>query len=276
MRLRVGSYNLQDLFLCGEAEPRKRAPALRALARSIDRIGCDLLCVQEVGSPQSLEQLNARLASPYAYTQFCQGNSARGIHLAFLSRVPLHPIAIAAQPLQDARGQILCDRTAPDEETTQPLHARRGPAVVQADCAGRRLLAVNVHLKSHASAGYEQLATATVREAESTQVRQLVRRLVAEQPDTPLVLAGDFNDSWHADALAPIRALDLSDPLGERLRNSGRNPSTYWRKRRARIDHVLLHAQPGLLHASGADIHTGAEAQRASDHYPVWVDLQWA
>ena len=71
-----------------------------------------------------------------------------------------------------------------------------------------------------------------------------------------------------------VFALPLSDPMGEKLAATGRNPSTYWPKRRMRLDFLLLSAAAeGLYVADSARIHTGARAKRASDHYPVSVDL---
>ncbi|MEM8768800.1 MAG: hypothetical protein AAGE43_15235, partial [Pseudomonadota bacterium] len=87
-------------------------------------------------------------------------------------------------------------------------------------------------------------------------------------------LGGDLNDTRHSDALAPIFALPLADPMGEKLAATGRNPSTYWPKRRMRLDFLLLGGSAQRLYQQdSARIHTGNRAKRASDHYPVSLEL---
>ena len=234
-----------------------------------------MLCVQEVGSSGSLRLLNAALRVPYPTVEVASGNSLRDIHLGFLSRLPLELRPVGNEPLRDAEGQLLHDRLCAEQVAPQPLRARRGPAhaVVRLD-ADRALQLINVHLKSQSSGSFELLATQDVRRAEALQVGGLLARLPADANNLRM-LAGDLNDTWHADAIEPIRRTGLMDPLGERLRASGRNPSTYWPKRRCRFDYLLLDPLPGVR-VVDASIAAGARAQRASDHYPVCVELEWS
>lgn len=87
-------------------------------------------------------------------------------------------------------------------------------------------------------------------------------------------MLGDLNDLLSSDALQPLRELPLQDVVGVQLRRAGRNPSTYWPKRRMRIDHILLDATlVARLVPDSAIIHANNMARTASDHYPVSVTL---
>lgn len=118
--------------------------------------------------------------------------------------------------------------------------------------------------------------------------------------DGPVVLAGDYNvvpteadiynsRSWKKDALlqpesraAYARMLDQdwTDALRERFPDD-RPPWTFWQYFRQawerdaglRIDHLLLNpAAAERLKDAGVDRHVRG-VERASDHAPVWIDL---
>ena len=107
-----------------------------------------------------------------------------------------------------------------------------------------------------------------MRRAEAQTLGALINQLRQEAPSCRLVVAGDFNDTWYSDALTPIRELELLDPLGLQLHAAGRNPSTYWPKRRNRIDFLLLNPTMAA-EAGAAEIAVHEQAKIGSDHYPV-------
>lgn len=270
-RLRIATYNVQNLFLAGEGEPAKSSRALTHLARTIARTKADVLCLQEVGSLKSLELLNGRLKLPYPEVGLIPGNSNRSIHCGFLSRWPLQLRSHRELPLTDGDGQPLLEyRSATDAQAQKAL-----PLLIQRDfvqatvmCSDEPLQILNVHLKSRTSRDWALLASDRVRFAEVQALSALIQKTLLEAPASRLVVVGDFNDTWHSDALTPIRALNLLDPLGQQLRAAGRNPSTYWPKRRNRIDFVLL--APSMCNLVGeAEIAVHEQAKIASDHYPV-------
>ena len=99
----------------------------------------------------------------------------------------------------------------------------------------------------------------------------------------PVVLAGDFNctpDSteyaaiageWHAERVRLRRADQLIDSWAA----SGQNPfepSTFYKaERAAKIDHIFM--SPDL--AAGVSRSWIDSEQIASDHYPIFVELDW-
>jgi endonuclease/exonuclease/phosphatase family metal-dependent hydrolase len=89
-----------------------------------------------------------------------------------------------------------------------------------------------------------------------------IRAAVGRRGDMPTAILGDFND-WSArggaEALAPSFRLHAPGPSFPAARPVGA------------LDRVAL--SPGL-HLVTAGVHHGAPAMIASDHLPVWADVQ--
>jgi hypothetical protein len=66
----IGTWNLENLFRPGDGEGRPDPAAyeakLEALRTTITTIGPDVLAVQEVGDPEALDDLIARLPGEWA------------------------------------------------------------------------------------------------------------------------------------------------------------------------------------------------------------------
>ncbi|MFK7913491.1 MAG: endonuclease/exonuclease/phosphatase family protein [Pseudomonadales bacterium] len=284
MPLRIATYNVQNLFAEGDVGYTKSMVACKAVARVLDLMAADVVALQEVGSLEALEALNALLRTPYAHIGWQPGNSTRGIHLAYLSRLPLALQSHALLPLLDTQGQLLMDHAlAPAEPTTAPE-----PLLLQRDLLRATLLnnhgvalgldLFNVHLKSKTNQTWRLLASDDIRAAEARAVAAALQALETGSESGGRILLGDFNDLLSADALTPLRALQWQDAvLFDRAQQgaTGRAPGTYWPRRRLRIDHVLLNpgALGGLVPGS-AVTHASTLAQRGSDHYPISVDLE--
>ena len=92
VELRVGTWNLENLFLPGE---QFGPPAdvfeqkLTGLAETITRMSPDLLGVPEVGSPQALDQLVARLDGDWHTVLSAHFEALHPIRVGFLSRHPM-------------------------------------------------------------------------------------------------------------------------------------------------------------------------------------------
>ncbi|MEM7255202.1 MAG: endonuclease/exonuclease/phosphatase family protein [Pseudomonadota bacterium] len=256
---RIGTYNVQNLFLTDDG-PRKPGREVSALAQTIDRLDATVLMVQEIGSRTSLNRLNRRLRRPYSAVGLIEGNSDRSIHLGVLSRQPF--------VLKSHRDWPVAVTT--DGGATEWRRFQRD--VLQCDLPGKLTL-FGVHLKSQASAPAPLTADA-IRLAEARALRDIVVRYQRNHPDRALMLLGDVNDRLDADSLAPIAALPWFDPIGEAARIARRHPTTYWPKRRMRIDVILTspNARNRVVHGRSI-IHREVRARRASDHYPVTVDF---
>ncbi len=238
----------------------------------IDQVAADTLVVQEAGSAASLATLNARLASPYEHQGLLPGNSGRSIHIGVLSRHPFELTSHRDMALTDAAGNALVwypDESAARNDEPAELRMQRDVVLVEMRVQNCHLALFGVHLKSRANAPWQRLAAEDMRAAEVRALAGLIAGYRERQPQSVIAVLGDFNDRWSADSLAPLRDLGLIDPLGAELKQRGRNPSTYWPKRRMRIDHILF-ARGG---ATNPVIHINHMARQASDHYPVSLEL---
>ena len=284
--MRIASYNVQNLFTAADARQwpgaaAKPAKAVTALADTLSTVGADAVLLQEVGSTEALERVNDNMTLPYPFSAVVEGNSERGIHLAVLSREPFEVTSHRHLTLADEDGAPLLEyetEAAAGMNRPTPMRIQRDLLQIELDLADEGLLTLfNVHLKSKTNRPWRRLAADDVRAAEARQVAELLNRYLAAHPDRPLLLGGDFNDLRSSESLSPLFDLPLTDPMGDVLAKTGRNPSTYWPKRRMRLDFLLLSAAAAShLVPHSASIHTGQRAKRASDHYPVSVDLAFA
>src|SRR5687768_9586814 len=89
--MRVATWNLENLFRPGQGAGPRTDQAyeakLGALAATINQIAPDVLGVQEVGSPEALDDLAERLDGPW-HTALAEPDG-RGIRVGFVSRTPL-------------------------------------------------------------------------------------------------------------------------------------------------------------------------------------------
>lgn len=263
--IKIGTYNVRNLFLCGEGPPKPQKE-LRPLGRMVTQVDADLLALQEVGSRATLAAFNDTLAQPYPYLACVNGNSNRSIHLGVLSRLPLALTSHAHLPLPDMDGAAL----------VPAARLQRDVLLAQANLADGRCLALfNVHLKSRADHAESHFSATDIRAAEVRLLVTLLRQYLQQHPEHLLVLTGDFNDVPRSEVLAPLAEVPLIDPQDDMLRRAGRNPSTYWPKRRTRFDRIFVsgHTQVSVLPDS-PQIHISHMARTASDHYPVSLVLR--
>ena len=283
--LRIATYNVQNLFTEEDARRQERAvakpaKALKALAGTLQGLAADVVILQEVASAAALEQVNGLLTSPFPYAAVVEGNSERGIHLAVLSREPFTASSHRELPLLDAEGNPLLEyetESAAGRDLATAIRIQRDLLQIELDLADQGTLTLfNVHLKSKTNRPWRRLAADDVRAAESRQIAAVIGGYLNDHPGRPVLLGGDFNDLRSSDSLAAIFSLPLSDPMGAELAKTGKNPSTYWPKRRMRLDFLLLSEVAAALFTKGsAMIHADQRAKRASDHYPVSIDLRF-
>lgn len=282
LHVRIASYNVRDLFdeaaaaLAGGAVKTSRE--LKALAGTIGAVAADVILLQEVGSKALLDDLNTALVSPYPFADLLKGNSSRGIHLAILSRRPFELTSHRSLELRTDTGTPLMEYDTEADAlagNATPARMQRDLMLAEVQLPDEGVLPLfNVHLKSRTNRSWRLLAADVIRAAEVRQVIDRVGAYMDAHPDRPVVLGGDFNDRRSSVVLEPLSGLSLSDPMGEALAASGRNPSTYWPKRRMRLDFLLLSpAARSRLVPDSPIIHSSERARRASDHYPVSLDL---
>ncbi|NKB98683.1 MAG: hypothetical protein GKR90_09365 [Pseudomonadales bacterium] len=276
MQIRVATYNVENLF--GDGPEAKPNAGIRALARMIQLVDADIVLLQEVGSLGVLKHLNDRLERPYEQVGLLEGNSNRSIHLGTLCRLPCTLTSHKSAPLYDRLGTRL--RGFLNEEDAvaakkSDLYLQRDLLRVDCEIAGLRFAFYTVHLKSKWSPPWADVGSDELREAEARTVTRLIVDFRDEHPDAYVLLMGDFNDAGSSDAMAPIRQLNFVDSHKVWFQSMGRNPTTYWPKRRRRIDRIYLSPETADLVVPGSQvIHAGEMAKQASDHYPVSIVVE--
>lgn len=266
----------------GWIELKKKEIADKAIlntARVIAAVDADVLALCEVEDRPGLVRfhdnvlrpiLDATGRKPYGYALVVDGNDARGIDVAILSR---HPVTDISTHVFDLPG-------------ASPIFARDCCEyfVELPGCSNRLVLMVN-HFSSRGSdpAGNRR------RIFQARQAAAIVDQRLA-QGFTHIVVAGDLNDAPDKPALAPLighpRLVDavaryraLIDPAGERL-------GTY-ETGRTQFDYLLMSpAVQAASRAAGIERRghyaprtwrafdsVGSKRDAASDHHAVWVDL---
>lgn len=226
----------------------------------------------------SLTDLNSRLAKPYAESCVVEGNSNRAIHLGVLSKFPVRVTSHRERQLVGVDGEALRffrDEPSAMAGTTAPLVFFRDVLQCEFDLdQGKTLAAFCVHLKSKTNPAWQMHAAETLRLAECVALADLIQHYRDTHPQNYVCVLGDCNDQYSSAALTPLRDLGLRDPLGDALKKAGRNPSTYWPKRRTRIDHILVDAELAKrVTPDSPMIHINQMARTASDHFPVSLGL---
>jgi len=260
--------------------PAKPQRELRALARTLDRVQADLVGLQEVGSQQALDDLNSLLKHPFEFRKLSPSNSDRGIHVGFLAREPFELSSHLSEILTDAQGRALSELANANAAELTPLRIQRSIAIAKLQRpTGPALLCIGVHLKSPGRRQWNTLSPLTIRTAECRLLARVLDELANQNPNSPMIVLGDFNDAPTSPAFAPLAHLQvgpLFDPLLRELVPANPRLTTYWPKRRTRVDRILLDAHAvSHYQRDSMSIWTGNTAEVASDHYPVSLDLNW-
>ncbi|RYU09517.1 endonuclease/exonuclease/phosphatase family protein [Nocardioides iriomotensis] len=314
--LRLGTWNLENLFRpdAGSGAPTTSTAyesKLTRLAATIDALGLDAVAVQEVGSPEALDDLRDRLSGRWRAET--ADPDARGIRCGVLSRLPVLGTAqVRDFPELLLPVQVDDDGTTLAELGRPALRVRVGvPDPVGAVTA---VDLVSVHLKSKlltfpggrfSPRDEDERARYAVyalhrRAAESAGVRAAATALLAAPDAVPVVVAGDLNDEPTA-ATTQI----LLGPPGSEIGTGGfdqpdrGDPQRLWnlaalipeedrysrvyRGRRELIDHLLVsHAlvtrvvtatTGGPTPPSVVDNPNVRVDDPVSDHRPVLVTL---
>jgi endonuclease/exonuclease/phosphatase family metal-dependent hydrolase len=309
--VRVATWNLENLFRPGgDAGPPSETEykaKLAALADTIGQLAPDVLGVQEVGSPEALADLVAKLGGDW-HTELADPDR-RGIRVGLLSRLPLSEV-------QQTAGYI--DGLQPvqvDDDGTSIATMSRPALRARVDVAGTPIDVVCCHLKSKllsfpggrfSTSDEDERARYAVyalgrRAAEAATVRGIATQLLNGQGQgQALVVLGDLNDTEHSATTTMLNGpggSEIGTPgfgrpdMGDttRLWNlapmipAQRQFSRTYRGRPEMIDHILVsHALlDGLGGVDTIDVGAGSvndtpgdrAGDPASDHRPVVADL---
>lgn len=262
------NYRLQPLATeAGQtAIPAKPAASIEAVVRTLVSISPDILGLCEVGSLRDLRHLQrnlqqAGLSLPHS-TLVDGADQHRRI--ALLSRFPLRRI---------------------NHETLGTFRAGEVQHRVQRgflDCVADvrphfQLRILGAHLKSRRI--IPDFDQAEVRRAESHLLRQRVEKILGENPGSPLLVFGDFNDTKNSPVIRgllgrrgtrdALTLVSLSDKLGDQWTYHWAETDEY-----SRIDFVM--ASNGLrphIDTRASRVHRSPDWRMASDHRPLVVTL---
>lgn len=231
--------------------PRRR----RTIAAELERLQPDAIALQEVIERTDLrnqaEWLAERLGYSYQFVSTDPEGAVKRYGNALLTRRPVI-----------ARGQHLL----------QPLTDYRTVAHLRIDVAGRPVNVYATHLHERSDEAGQRLRR--------TQVEDLLKYIAATSADAPVVIAGDFNALVDAGDLSALRSR-YGDSYGSvHVNNDLAAVSTlnrHYFQTPSRIDHIFF--QQDEMIAREARLlfdQPDGEGHWASDHYGVWVRLQFA
>ena len=233
----VAGYNLENYLRMERRENGKSVPApkpekeIQALLQIIKEINPDILGVCEMGSRADFDDFKNRLKEAglgYTDFEYVEGSDQER-HLALASRYPI----VARQSATDV------SFTAAGRQEK----VRRGFLDVTVKInPGFQLRLVGAHLKSKLAAPE---GDALLRRCEAHLLRQRAEKILADDPDTNLVVYGDFNDTKNEPAIQEIMGprkgpdhlydLWLTDNVGDRWTHYWKFADSY-----ERIDYIFV------------------------------------
>jgi endonuclease/exonuclease/phosphatase family metal-dependent hydrolase len=272
--LTIASYNVENYILmprridgrirqdAGKPESEKNA-----VVRMIGTIHPDVLGIMELGEPVQLEDLRTRLKEAgmdYPHVEYLRGSDTTR-HLALLSRFPIVE--------SHSRGDL------PLRVHGMTLHSPRGILDITVEPSpGYRIRILCVHLKAKLEAA--EYSESELREAESREMRRLVREILRANPEERLIVLGDFNDTKNEKTIREIlgkpdwpdsiRALPLRDERGEFWTEYWSGADVY-----SRIDYMMISRKLETeIDPARSGIARPPFWNEASDHCPLYLTIR--
>ncbi len=224
MAITLMTWNLENLFRPDGGSQTAYKAKLEALAGTINELSPTAIAIQEVGSPEALQDLIKKLDGTW-HSQLSNFPDNRGIRVGFLARGALHdPEDIVHLPEQLVPLQA-------DDKKTMINRVGRGSLAVSIKSEGKTIRLVTSHLKSklitypggrfapHDEDERARYAAYALyrRAAEAVTVRAYCNRYLDGRGTSRLLaLMGDMNDEPQA-ATSQI----LVGPLGSEIGSTG-------------------------------------------------------
>lgn len=252
--------------------------ATQNTGRIIQEIAADVLCVVEVESRVALKRFNEQILRDnglpgYRHIMVIDGNDERGIDVGIMLTEGYEIIEMKSHVDDIADGEVIFSRDCPEYLIKTPN--------------GNLILVLVNHFKSR---GGKTAESDRKRMRQATRVGHIVAERQTKYPDLYIAVVGDLNDHKDAWTLEPL----LTGTLGLRdvttlatFETGGEISATYGAKdnKRNKIDYILMNKplyekahRGGIcrkgIYGSLTQLPTiASEAQAASDHAALWVDL---
>jgi len=232
------TWNIENLFrpAPGAAQPEEQRfqQKLQLLANVINQLAPDVVALQEVGGLEPLGDLQQALGAAYPHRAISAFPDGRGIRVAFLSKQPVVGPPVDAVDFPPGPALDIHDLTGTGG--SNPItRMSRGALRIRVSKGGVTVDVITAHLKSKllsfprpGGSSFEprdeneraQVGGIALlkRAAEAVTLRIHANSLLEGNPQTPLLLLGDFNDVPEAQT-----SLLLAGPPGSEIGTSGFN-----------------------------------------------------
>lgn len=267
--VRFLAYNLKNYLTMRryiDGKPvyqEKPQQEIEALVEIITSAKPDILGVCEIGKQSDLDDLQKRLAIagiklPHAHrVHGTDKTRAQGL----LSK---YPIVMTASP----------------KDTDYTIEGRsfgisRGILDASVETPHRTIRLLGVHFKSKRP--IEEADQALMRRNESLLLRQHIMDIMSQEPETPLLVYGDFNDTRNSRSVSSIRGrsnsrahmriIELSDSRGESWTHHWKHEDIY-----SRIDFVMVNSRlEPHINKKNSKLLDATNWETASDHRPLLI-----
>lgn len=201
---KLSELDWKEIALAQLQDRQKPLHKVLGAAKAIAEIAPDILMLTEVGGRDSLENFNRHFLGDRFTPYFIEGNSRRGIDLAFLVAKDL-PYRVEALSNKNTPVRIVGPRgpyTTQFSRDVAELRLYEGESL--------KLIALLVHFKSKLSTE-DDINGKDARTAEAIATTRLYEERRRLFPDVPIVLGGDFNAELASLELEALRRSDLTD-----------------------------------------------------------------
>ncbi len=291
---RLTTYNIENLFddvddpelsdRNEDIDDTKPEHQMIAVARAIQKLDSDVICMQEIESLDALLWFRDQYLADMGYEHVISldaGNS-RGIENAVLSRFPLSkPELWIGKEL----GGVHPEKYGNNKNyyAGEPVAFRRSPLKVDVEIPASddsESWILTLFVVHHKSGRYSQYW----REAEAKMIVKLAKQIEKEHPDRPIAVLGDFNAQTSDDSVKAYLNHGFADIFADSLYSPTEIIS---HESKRRIDLILANsaASEYLVEESAFVLGTAARPAGidwrdldtfegyAADHYPVSVDV---
>ncbi len=274
-RVRVATYNVENYLVMNRVvdgvwrpnypKPESEKTALRAVIAAID---ADILALQEMGDEPFLRELQRDLANEgldYPHAHVLRGpDEVR--HVAVLSRLPFREVV----------ERVDLDFPYFGERET----IKRGLLEIGFTTGGLDWSLFVVHLKSRWTERDDDPNAVRRRTGEATAARNAILAEHDPEAGALFLVAGDFNDTTDTGPLrrfyqrGDVTITELLPTTDSR----GHTWTHFWARQNlySRVDYLL--PSPALakwIKNRRAYIYDTPEVEKAGDHRPVWLDLEF-